>query len=222
MEADPTVFVVDDDATIRRMVAVLLQSVGFTRVAAYPSAEAFLEAGDPDRPGCLLLDVRLPGMSGPQLQRTLAARGVPLPIIMLSGHADVPTAVGAVQGGAVHFLEKPVREQVLLECIRSALAHDRRNRSARAQRAAVQERLARLTGREREVLGLVLQGQANKQIAAELGVTVKAIESHRSRMLKKLQVHSMTELLRQAYGAGLCVADAAAPSGAPWASHPAG
>ncbi len=195
MDSSPTVFVVDDDPAIREMVTLLMKSVGFNQVEGHPSAEAFLEAYDPARPGCLVLDVRLPGMSGLDLQETLAARSIHIPIIVITGYGDIPIAVHAMKGGAVDFIEKPFREQKLLDGVRQAIALDAQDRRDEAQRADVVARLDLLTEREREVLDLVVVGRASKQIAAELGVGCKAIEAHRSRTMKKMRVRSTAELV---------------------------
>ncbi len=191
----PVVHVVDDDDALRKMMAMLLESVGVEAVT-HPSAEAFLESYDPSRPACLVLDVRMRGMSGLELQRELAARGARIPTIVLTGHGDVPMAVEAMRMGAVDFIEKPFREQRLLHCIRQALAQDRRQRREQAERAEILVRLGLLTDREREVLDRITAGQADRQIAAELGMSLKAIAANRTRIMKKMQVRSTAELVR--------------------------
>ena len=218
MDPGASVFVVDDEPEVQLLVAALLESVGTTQAVGYPSAEEFLQQFHPDQPGCLVLDVRLPGMSGLQLQGELSDRGARLPIIMLSGHGDIPMAVHAVQSGAMDFLEKPVRGQLLLERIRAALVRDAFNRRRRAAQETVLEVFTQLTEREREVLDFVLQGKANKQIAGDLEVTVKAVENHRSRIMKKLKVHSVAELFTLRCMAGLCphAAHSAYSEGKPW------
>jgi len=198
---EPTVFIVDDDAVLRKLVTRLLQTVGL-RAEAYASAEEFLAACAPWRPGCLLLDVRMRGMSGIELQRMLRARHVHLPIIFLSGHGDVPMAVHCLQAGAVDFIQKPFRDQDLLDAVRRALEQDARRREVETARRNIQARLAGLTNREREVLRLVIAGKANKQIAPELGISIKAVEAHRARIMRKMGVRSTVELVRVVLTAG--------------------
>lgn len=195
MQTEPTVFVVDDDDGVRKGLDLLLRSVGLN-VEVFSGAPEFLEEYNPDRPGCLVLDVRMPGMSGLELQERLKTEQIDIPIILLTGHGDVPMAVRAVQAGAVDFIEKPFREQVLLDRIQQALLLDAQRRQNRAQRAGVASRLANLTPREREVLRLVVSGKHNKSIAADLGVTVKTIEFHRSKIMEKTQADSVAELVR--------------------------
>jgi FixJ family two-component response regulator len=149
-----------------------------------------------DLAGCLVLDVRMPGLSGLELQAKLAAQGAGLPVIILTGHAEVPMAVQALKAGAVDFFEKPVSEQKLLDRIQQALEQDARDRLRRAGRAEVRARLARLTARERQVLGLVVAGKSNKEMASELGVTTKTIEAHRAQIMRKLEAESLAELVR--------------------------
>lgn len=194
-EPEPSVFVVDDDAAICESLLWLLEAEGL-RVATFTSAEAFLAAWRPQQPGCLVLDVRMRGMSGLELQARLAEQGAPLPIIMLTGHGDVPMAVRAVRAGALDFLEKPVSNDVLLARVRRALELDSQRRAAEAGHRAVQTRLDTLTAREREVLELVVAGRANKQIAATLGIHEKTVEVHRRHVFQKLGVHSTVELVR--------------------------
>jgi two-component system, LuxR family, response regulator FixJ len=193
--AEPTVFVVDDDDGVRRGLSLLLSSVGL-RVETFPGAQEFLQAFDPERTGCLVLDVRMPGMSGLELQERLKADHSDIPIIILTGHGDVQMAVRAVQAGAVDFIEKPFREQMLLDRIQQAMAQDAENRAQHARLAVSRDRLARLTQREREVLRLVVAGRHNKTIAEELGVTVKTIEFHRSKIMEKTKAVSVAELVR--------------------------
>ena len=195
MPPEPTVFVVDDDPAMRDSLCWLLQSVDL-HVETYPSADAFLGAYDAGRPGCLVLDVRMPGMSGLNLQDELRARHIRLPIIMLSGHAEVPTAVRALKAGAIDFMEKPFSDELLLDRIRQAIDLDREQRDAEAQRAAVAERYALLTPREREVMELVTAGKANKVIAAELGLSPKTVEVHRAAVMDKMRADSVADLVR--------------------------
>ena len=197
MEREATVFVVDDDEAARVMLQFLFGSVGL-RAEGFASAEEFLQQYDPDQPGCLLLDVRMPGMSGLELQKQLACRGSRLPIIVLTGHGDVPMAVRAVRAGAFDFLEKPTNDQVLLDCVQQAIALDGTQRLAQATRDVIMGRLASLTGKEREVLDRVVAGKANRQIASELGVSVKAIEARRSNVMNKMEAQSVADLVRMA------------------------
>ena len=200
MTREPVVFVVDDDAAIRRSLRFLIESVGLN-VETYQTAEQFLDAYDPSRPGCLILDVRMPGMSGLHLQEELMARQADLPIIIVTGYAEVPMAVRALKTGAVDFIEKPFSDQLLLERVREAIESERARRAERAERDAVTERLACLTTREREVLEGVIAGKPNKVIAAELGLGTKTVEAHRAKVMKKLKVQSLADLVRLAIGA---------------------
>jgi two-component system response regulator FixJ len=197
MIPDPTVFVVDDDAAMRKSLRFLVESVGL-KVETYETAERFLESYTPERPGCLVLDLRMPGMGGLRLQEELAARKVSLPVIIITGHAEVSTAVIAMKKGAVDFIQKPVGDEMLLDAVRQAIEHDREVRDAAARRADFAARLAQLTPRERAVMGGVVAGKANKVIAAELDIGEKTVESHRSRVMKKLGVESVAELVHLA------------------------
>jgi FixJ family two-component response regulator len=192
-----TVFVIDDDAAIREALQSLLRSVGL-RVTTFASAWEFLISQRPDAPACLVLDVRLPGLSGLELQRKLAAAQLDLPIIFITGHGDIPMTVQAMKAGAVEFLTKPFRDQDLLDAIAQALERDR---AARAQRAGLvkwHERYAQLTPREREVMGLVVSGLLNKQIAAELGISEITIKVHRGQVMQKMGAESVADLVRMA------------------------
>jgi len=191
----PTVFVVDDEKPVRTAVARLLRSMGL-EVALFASPEEFIAGYDPDAPGCLLLDVAMPGLNGLELQELLARRGGTLPVIFLSGRADVPISVQAMKAGAADFLTKPVVDEVLLAAVRAAFDKDRQARRARAQAAALAARLALLTPREREVLEHVVAGQLNKQIAADLGTVEQTIKIHRARVMTKLKVQSVADLVR--------------------------
>ncbi len=193
MTRETTVFVVDDDRTFRESLRWLLESMNL-KVQAYASAEEFLGAHDPERPGCLLLDIRMPHLSGLQLQEMLAARGASLPVIFVTGHGNVPMAVRAMKRGAVDFLEKPFNDETLLERVQEALAIDIRRRREAAEREWIAERVARLTHREQQVLGAIVSGRANKQIAAELGISVKTVEIHRGHVMQKMRVSSVAEL----------------------------
>ena len=196
MKHQPTVFIVDDDKAVCDGLALLLASVELS-VEVFASASEFLDAYDPSRSGCLILDMRMPGMSGPELQKRLTERGMEIPIIFLSGHGDVATAVRALKDGAVDFLEKPFQEQALLDLVYQALEQDVDARRDRAAREMARERLGRLTDREREVLDHIVAGQANKVIAAELGLSEKTIEFHRSHLMKKSGAQSVAELVHR-------------------------
>ena len=191
----PTVFVIDDDAGTRHAITWLLEASG-QRVETFPSGEAFLRAYQPDRSGCLILDLRLPGMSGLALQGEMARRGIRLPVIMLSGYPAVAQAVEALQRGALDFLEKPVDEGVLLKHVERALAIDGERRRRDRLRHACSQRIERLTPREREVMALVVAGKPNKVVASELGISQKTVECHRARVMSKLEVSSIAELVR--------------------------
>jgi len=192
---EPTVFVVDDDRAMRESLSWLLDSVGL-RVRSYATAADFLAEHDPAQPGCLVLDVRMPGMSGLDLQAELARRGVELPTIVITGHAEVSMAVRAVKAGAIDFIEKPFSDQLLLDRVRQALEVDLEAREVRRRREDARRRLATLTAREREVLDLVVAGKANKEIASALGVSPKTVEVHRAHVMSKMCVDSLAELIR--------------------------
>ena len=193
---DEKVHVVDDDRDVRESLRLLIRTAGLP-VVTCASGPELLERIGPAHRGCLVLDVRLPEMNGLELQQELAARGVRLPIVFISGHASVPMAVRAVNAGAFDFLEKPCDDRVLLERIRAALELDRRNRRHAAGRQAVERRLERLTPRERQVMEQMLLGRLNKVIAAELGLSVRTVEIHRARVLEKLEVHNASEMVRR-------------------------
>jgi FixJ family two-component response regulator len=197
MTSEPTVFVVDDDQAMRTSLQWLIESTGM-QVRTFPSADAFLNANYPGRAGCLLLDVRMPGMSGLELQGYLAQEGYRLPVIIITGHGDVAMAVKAMKAGAVDFIEKPFHDEDLLRSIRNALALDQRRRVTRANQAQIAARLAELTPREHEVMAMVTEGKSNKDIAAALGVTAKTVEAHRARVMEKMRAESLAELVRMA------------------------
>lgn len=201
MTPEPTVFVVDDDTAIRRSLRFLIESVGL-RAETYATAEQFLETYDPARPGCLLLDVRMPGMSGLHLQEELASRQIRLPIIIITAYAEVSTAVRALRKGAVDFIEKPFSDQLLLDRVLAAIELDRCTRQAEAERAVTAERFAQLSVREREVMEGVIAGKPNKVIATELLIGEKTVESHRARVMKKLGVDTLADLIRLALAPG--------------------
>jgi FixJ family two-component response regulator len=191
----PAIHVVDDDSAVRRAITRLL-SVADYEVHPHESAEAFLAEPPADVPGCVILDVALPGQDGVALQQVLAERGIHLPVIFLTGHADVPLTVNAMKQGALDFLVKPVDVDVLLAAIGRALQKDERLREQRARREATDSRLASLTPREREVLMHVMEGRLNKQIAADLGTAEKTVKVHRARGMEKMHVRSVAELVR--------------------------
>jgi two-component system response regulator FixJ len=193
--AKPTVFVVDDDPAIRESLRWLIESVGLN-VKVFATAHEFLEGYNPALVGCLVLDIRMPGMSGLDLQNDLAARKVNIPILIITGHAEVPVAVRAMKAGALDFIEKPFSDQLLLDRIRRAIEKDTEFRQAHSQQAEVAARLAQLTPREREVMDLVIAGKANKIIASELGLSPKTVEVHRAHVMKKMQVESLADLVR--------------------------
>ena len=192
-----TVFVVDDDSSVRGGLGRLLKSVGLA-VETFASAREFLERGRAEGPACLVLDVRLPELSGLDLQAELARAGVAIPIIFITGHGNVPISVRAMKAGAADFMEKPVDEQELLDAVHRALERDRRVRQEQAEVAELRRRLESLTPREREVLAHVVAGRLNKQIAAELGTSEKTVKVHRARVMEKMKVSSLPELVRAA------------------------
>ncbi|MHB8216218.1 MAG: response regulator transcription factor [Candidatus Sulfotelmatobacter sp.] len=195
-------FVVDDDASIRDALKSLIRSVGL-KVEIFGSPREFLRANRPDAPSCLVLDVRLPGESGLDLQRELAAADISIPIIFITGHGDIPMSVRAMKAGAVEFLTKPFRDQDLLDAIQVGLERDRAQRRRQAETAALMERLESLTPREREVLPLVVSGKLNKQVAAEIGTTEATVKVHRSQVMKKMGADSLPELVRMAEKIGI-------------------
>jgi two-component system, LuxR family, response regulator FixJ len=194
-EPSPIVFVVDDDEAVRSSLRLLLKSVGLA-ASALPTAQEFLDTYRPQQPGCLVLDVRMPGMSGMELQQQLNVRGAVIPVIFISGHADIPMAVEAMQQGAFDFLQKPFRDQDLIDRIQRALAKDQSNRAELQQRTQIRERLESLTPREREVLDLVTSGKPNKVMAGDLGVSQRTVEIHRARVMEKMGATSLAQLVR--------------------------
>jgi FixJ family two-component response regulator len=198
----PIVFVIDDDDSVRRSLERLLRSVDL-EVETFASAQDFLRKPLPERPSCVVLDLRLPGPSGLELQESLLRAGHDLPIIFISGHADVPSSVRAIKAGAVDFLQKPFSDQALLDIIHGALRRDRETRRDRAEVAGIRVRFDMLTPRERDVLRLVIQGRLNKQIAGDLGISEKTVKFHRGRVMEKTQAGSVAELVRQADRLGL-------------------
>jgi len=193
--ASATVLVVDDDASVRKALARLIQAAGWN-VRTFASAREFLDQGPPEGPGCLVLDVHMPGLSGLDLQAELNCRNIRTPIIFITGHGDIPVSVKAMKGGAVDFLTKPFKVKNLLGVIQEAIKKDERLQASRAENAEVQRRIQMLTPREREVLGLVVKGLLNKQIAVELGAAERTVKVHRGRVMRKMQVASVAELVR--------------------------
>jgi FixJ family two-component response regulator len=201
-EAESIVFIVDDDPLYRRSSERLVRSVGF-RVQSFESARDFLSSRRPNVPSCLILDVRLPGLSGLDLQRELAQARVHIPIIFVTGHGDIPMSVQAMKAGAVEFLTKPFREQVLLDAIRQAIGRDQVARQQHARNADLRRRYESLKPREREVFKCVVSGMLNKQIADELGATERTVKFHRGNIMRKMQVNSVAELARMAEMLGI-------------------
>ena len=196
-EPGPTIFVVDDDEGVRNSIRFLLKSVGLaTRTLS--SASEFLETYKPRQSGCLVLDVRMPGMSGLELQQQLNLRGAIIPVIFITGHGDIPMAVEAMQHGAFDFLQKPFRDQDLIDRIQRALERDAHNRAALTQHDRIRARFESLTPREREVLSLMTSGKPNKVMASELGVSQRTVEIHRARVMEKTGAGSLAQLVRMA------------------------
>jgi FixJ family two-component response regulator len=202
MEAEPTVFVVDDDAAMRKSIAFAVRSVGLN-VEVYDSAEDFLAQWDANRPGCLVLDVRMPGMDGLHLQQALAGRAGSLPIVFVTGHGDVSMCAEAMKAGAVDFLEKPFEKENLLSCIGHALQIDQDARGERQRRSEVLERYRHLTERERGVMELLIAGKTTKEIASQLRISIKTVDNHRNNVLDKMGVSNLVELARLAVLYGL-------------------
>ncbi len=194
-QPEPAVFVVDDDAAVRRFLAGLIESVELC-VEAYASAQDFLEAYEPGRPGCLVLDVRMPGMSGLELQRELTDRAIDLPVIVLTGHGNVQVAVHAMKAGAVDFIEKPFDNELLLDRIQKAVAGNVRAASERVKRNEIAIRLQQLTPRERQVLDLVISGETNKGVARHLDISERTVEIHRANVMRKMRATSLADLVR--------------------------
>lgn len=201
-DGEPIVFIVDDDLSMRRALANLFQSVGL-RVEAFGSAPELLQSAPPDVPSCLVLDIRLPGLSGLDVQAELAKANIHTPIIFITGHGDIPMTVRAMKGGAVDFLTKPVRDQDMLDAVRSAIERDRKRRDVERTVSNVRSRFEALTPRERDVLALVVSGLMNKQVAAELGLAEITVKIYRSHVMRKMCAKSLADLVRMAETLGI-------------------
>ena len=210
MDAEATVFIVDDDEAVRESLGRLMESVGLAS-QSYPDAQAFLDDYDERRPGCLLLDIRMPGKSGLELQQQLVADGIKIPVIIISAHGDVEKAVQAMKAGAVDFIRKPYQGQILLDRIREALKLDEKVRQQERQRAEMADRVALLTPREREIMILLVAGKRPKQIAFELGLSRKTVDVHRGHIMTKMRADSLVELARMAQAGGIAQDDTPAP-----------
>jgi FixJ family two-component response regulator len=197
MTAEKTVYVVDDDEAVRRFLRGLIQSVGL-RVETYATAQEFLDACRGAPSGCLLLDIRMPGMSGLELQADLKRREIDIPVIILTGHGDVKVAVHAMKAGAVDFIEKPFNNELLLHAVQKAVADSLRAGGSRIRRQEIMQRLEALTSRERQVLDLVVAGETNKGAARQLGISEKTVEIHRAKVMEKMHARSLAELVKMA------------------------
>jgi FixJ family two-component response regulator len=203
-----TVYIVDDDASFARGIARLVEAAGW-RPRVFASADAFLgERHGRETAACAVLDVRMPGMKGPELQRAMVEAGIDFPVIFLTGHGDVATSVEAMKHGAIDFLEKPVPAQVLVAAIRSALVRHAEARARERERRTLEERIARLSPREREVMGHVIAGRLNKQIAADLGIAEKTVKAHRGKVMEKMEAGSIAALVDLCRAAGIAPQDA--------------
>jgi FixJ family two-component response regulator len=200
-EAEAIVFIVDDDLSVRRSTDRLIRSAGL-KVQTFTSAREFLASPRPEGPACLVLDVRMPGLSGMELQRELAQSGIHIPIVFITGHGDIPMSVRAMKAGAVEFLTKPFRSRSLLEAVRAAIERDRSAHKARSETGELRQRYEQLTPREREVIALVVAGQLNKQVASELSTTERTIKFHRAHIMQKMGVESLADLVRMAQKLG--------------------
>lgn len=195
MNPEPTVFIIDDDEAVRRFLSGLIASVGL-HVETYASAQEFLDADEPSQPGCLLLDIRMPGMSGLELQKELASRNIRIPIIILTGHGNVQVAVHAMKAGAVDFIEKPFNNELLLDRIQMAVAESVDADTTRVKQDEIAHRMELLTPREHQVLDIVAAGETNKGIARRLDISEKTVEIHRARVMEKMQAKSLADLVK--------------------------
>jgi len=193
---DPIIFVVDDDEAVRLSTEMLIRSMGL-HVESFEAAAEFLEDFDPQQPGCLILDIRMPGMSGLELQEHLNEIGATIPVVFVTGHGDVPMAVNAMKAGAVDFIQKPFRDQELIDRVHAALDRDSESRLESQVQEKIQERVDLLTSREFEVMELVVEGQANKEIAFDLGLSPRTVEIHRARVMSKMTAESLPDLVRK-------------------------
>lgn len=200
--SDATVFVVDDDPSVRAAIARLMKSVGL-EVETFGSAQEFLALDHPDKPSCLVLDIRMPGLSGLDLQDELAAAELDMPVIFITGHGSIPMSVRAMKAGAVDFLEKPFEDQALLDAVHKAIDQDRQARLEQAEMREIQQRADSLTPREHKVFSFVVTGMLNKQIAYELGMSEKTVKVHRARVMQKMQADSLADLVRLADKVGV-------------------
>jgi two-component system, LuxR family, response regulator FixJ len=194
-EKKPLVYVVDDDEPVRDAIGMLLETVDIP-YRTFPNAQAFLQTYDRSAQGCLVLDIRMPGMSGLELQEQLIEANAPIPIVFITGHGDVPMAVEAMKRGAVDFIRKPFRDQELLDCVQEALSRDESRRSANQELEAIRQRVDTLTPREYEVFARVASGQANKVVAIELGISERTVEIHRSQVMHKTRARNLADLVR--------------------------
>jgi len=202
IDSDPIVFVVDDDLSVRRTTERLIRSAGF-KALTFTSAREFLASPRPEGPACLVLDVRMPGLSGMELQRELTQSGIHIPIIFITGHGDIPMSVRAMKAGAVEFLTKPFSSRSLLDAVRAAIERDRSAHKARSETGELRQRYEQLTPREREVIALVVAGQLNKQVASELSTTERTIKFHRAHIMQKMGAESLPDLVRMAEKLGV-------------------
>jgi len=194
-DAAPTVFIVDDDNGVRSSIRVLMKSVGLP-ATTFASAKEFLAAYDTNQPGCIVLDIRMPGMSGLELQEDLNERGAVIPVIFITGHGDIPMAVEAMRHGAFDFLQKPFRDQDLIDRIQQALARDAETRESLREHGRIRARIASLTPREKEVLELLTSGKANKMMAQDMGLSQRTVEIHRAHVMEKMEARSVAQLVR--------------------------
>ncbi|MES9958258.1 MAG: response regulator transcription factor [Sedimenticola sp.] len=195
MSSEMTVFIVDDDQEVRDALQLLMESVGLN-VETFGSAQEYLDQFEPGRPGCLVLDIRMPGMSGLDLQARLAAENIHPPIVIITGHGDVPMAVRAVQAGAVDFVQKPFNDQQLLDSVHRAIEQDAVQRGEVSKLLEIRDRLDKLTPREREVMELVIAGKRNKVIAADLNISQSTVEAHRAKVMEKMEADTLSSLMR--------------------------